>query len=130
MSLKKIIDTDLAPKAIGPYSQATSSGNTFYVSGQLGVDVVTGELPEGFTAQVKNALYNLKAIVEACESRLDRILQVTVFLTDINNFQELNEIYGQFFQAQPPARVVLEVSNLPKGGLIEICATGFIQDSL
>ncbi len=128
MSLKKIIKTDLAPQAIGPYSQATISGNHLYVSGQLGMDLGTNELPPDFKSQVKNALYNVKAIVEAAESRLDRVLKVTVYLTDMSNFPEFNDLYSEFFLAQPPARELVAVKELPKGGLVEISCIGFIHD--
>lgn len=131
MSNKRIIETDLAPQAIGPYSQAVASGNFFFVSGQLGFDLRTMELPETFAAQAKNALYNLKAIVESCGSRLDRVLTVTIYLKNMEDYAPLNSIYADFFPAQPPARAVVEVSNLPKGGLIEIAnVTGFIEDTM
>jgi len=130
MSLKRIIETSLAPKPIGPYSQAVASGNQIYISGQLGLDLTSYDLPDDFATQVKNALYNLKSIVEAAGSRLDRILKVTVYLTDMNNFEKFNEVYRDFFLAQPPAREVVEVSRLPKDALIEISAIAFLQDSL
>lgn len=130
MSLKRIIQTNLAPQPIGPYSQAVCSGNQIYVSGQLGLDLMSYELPEDFPTQVKNCLYNIKSIVEAAGSRMDRVLKVTVFLSNLDNFAEFNQIYRDFFEAQPPAREVVEVSRLPKDALIEISAIAFLQDSI
>lgn len=130
MSLKQVIETKLAPAAIGPYSQATAAGNLFFTSGQLGFEIDTMELPDDFHKQVKNALYNLKALVEASGSRMDHVLKVTVYIKDMNRFQDFNEIYRDFFFAQPPAREVVEVSRLPKDALVELSCIGFLKDSL
>ena len=130
MSLKRVIQTGLAPQPIGPYSQAVASGNYVYVSGQLGFDLTTYELPATFNEQLKNVMYNLKAIIEASGSRLDRVLKVTVFLKNMDDFGAFNEMYREFFLAQPPAREVIEVARLPKDALVEISAVAFLQDSL
>ncbi|MBI5414108.1 hypothetical protein HZA38_01180 [Candidatus Peregrinibacteria bacterium] len=130
MSLKQIIETKMAPAAIGPYSQGIAAENTFYISGQLGIDMNTGALGTTFKEQATNALYNIKTLVESAGSRLDRVTKATVYLTDINTYPEFNTVYEGFFQAQPPAREVVGVAALPKGAMVEISCTGFIQDSM
>lgn len=120
MSELKAISTDKAPAAIGPYSQAIESDGLIFVSGQLGLDPISGELAETFEAQCRLSLGNLKGIVEAAGSSLSKVIAVDVFLTDMGRFAELNGIYAEFFQNHKPARAAIEVGGLPKGGMVEI----------
>ncbi|MDR3641281.1 MAG: Rid family detoxifying hydrolase [Humidesulfovibrio sp.] len=116
----KAVHTAAAPAAIGPYSQAVTCGGLVYLSGQLGSDPKTGVIPEDFAAQVRQALTNLKAIVEAAGSNLDRVLSVDVFLIDMGNFGAFNEIYTSYFQNHLPARAVIGVAALPREAQVEI----------
>jgi 2-iminobutanoate/2-iminopropanoate deaminase len=117
------IKTDQAPAAIGPYSQGISAGSFHFVSGQLGLDPQTGELVgDDLAGQAKQALENLKQIIEAAGCSLNQVVAVDVFLTDMGNFLEFNAIYEAFFAGHKPARAVVEVSALPKGGCVEMKA--------
>ena len=117
----KSVQTDKAPAAIGPYSQAIDTGSLLFVSGQLGMNPQSGELVSSeFAPQANQALENLKQIVLAGGSDLTRVVAVDVFVTDMAKFAEFNEIYQQFFSQHRPARAVVEVSALPKGALVEI----------
>ncbi len=117
----KSVQTDKAPAAIGPYSQAIDTGSLLFVSGQLGMNPQSGELVSSeFSPQANQALENLKQIVLAGGSDLTRVVAVDVFVTDMAKFAEFNEIYQQFFSQHRPARAVIEVSALPKGALVEI----------
>ena len=117
---KQIISTSKAPGAIGPYSQAVQLGNLLFTSGQLGMDPETGNFPASVEEQAKQALSNVKAIVEAAGASLDQVVKTTVFLKDMNDFQAVNAVYGQFFNEPYPARSAVEVARLPKDGLVEI----------
>ena len=115
------IETSQAPAAIGPYSQGISAGSWHFVSGQLGLNPETGELVSTDLAdQARQALENLKQIIEAAGCSLNQVVAVDVFLTDMGNFAEFNGIYEAFFSGHKPARAVVEVSALPKGGCVEI----------
>jgi len=115
------ISTDKAPSAIGPYSQAVSSGPFIFVSGQLGLNPETGEMAsEDITGQAKQAIENMFNIVKAAGCNISNIMSVDVFMTEINNFAVFNEIYQEYFESHKPARAVVGVSQLPKGALIEI----------
>ena len=118
----KTVATQNAPGAIGPYSQAQIVGNMEYTSGQLGLDPATGDfVGADVQAQAKKALENLKAILEAAGTGMDKVCKTTVFLSDMANFGAVNEIYGTFFKEGAfPARSCVEVAALPKGGLVEI----------
>lgn len=119
--MKKVISTAKGPAAIGPYSQAIVTGGLLFVSGQIPLDPATGEMVEGgIEAQTHRVLDNLKAIVEAAGTSLARAVKTTVYIADIDDFGKVNEIYGGYFTENPPTRVCVEVSNLPKGALIEI----------
>lgn len=125
--MKEIIYTEKAPKPIGPYSQAVKIGNLIFVSGQIPIDpksnnVVNGGIKEQ-TAQV---LENIKAILEAAGSGLDKVLMSFVYLKDMNDFQGFNEVYSKYFKDNPPARVTVEVSRLPKDVLIEIAVVASV----
>jgi len=125
--MKKCIGSNLAPPAIGNYSQACGFGNFVFISGQLGVSQKTYELAESIEEQTKNAIFNLQSIAEAAGSRFDNIVKVTIFLKDINDFAKVDEIFGQFFNANPPARECVAVSNIPKNAKIEISAIAFVS---
>jgi 2-iminobutanoate/2-iminopropanoate deaminase len=129
--MRKTIHTDWAPKAIGPYSQGVKiTGNLLLTSGMIPMLPDTGELVDGDIAeQTAQALDNLRAIVEEAGGTMDDIVKTNVYLADINDFVAMNTIYAQYFSDNPPARVCVEVSNLPKGALIEIDAIAKITDS-
>jgi 2-iminobutanoate/2-iminopropanoate deaminase len=117
----KIVQTDRAPAAIGPYSQGIAAGSWLFVSGQLGLDPQTGEMAgSDFEAQVRQALENLKQIVLAGNCKLEDVTAVDVFLTDMQNFAKFNAIYTEYFTEHRPARAVVEVRGLPKGAQVEI----------
>lgn len=118
----KPVQTDKAPAAIGPYSQAIDSGTGLvFVSGQLPIDPATGAFPEGgVQAQTRQSLTNAKAILEAAGLGLQNVVKTTVFLADMGDFAAMNEIYAQFFAAPFPARSAVAVKTLPKGALVEI----------
>ncbi len=119
--MKKIISTAEAPQAIGPYSQAVEAGGFVFVSGQIPLIPATGELVEGSVeVQTARVLENLKAILAAADSSMEAVVKTTVYITNIDDFAKVNGIYGQYFQENPPARVCVEVSKLPKGALVEI----------
>ena len=116
-----VINTVNAPAAIGPYSQATEINGIIFVSGQLPIDPATGALVEGdIKAMTRQSMNNIKAILEAAGSGLDKILKTTVLVKDLGTFGEVNAAYGEFFPGQAPARACFEVAGLPKGALIEI----------
>lgn len=118
---KKIISTEKAPKAIGPYSQAIRTENLIFTAGQVGLDPATMELVEGgIEAQTRQVLTNLKYVLESADSGLKSVLKTTVFLKDMGDFGSMNLIYAEFFQENPPARSTVQVSGLPKGALVEI----------
>jgi len=118
---RQIIKTDQAPAAIGPYSQANAAGGFLFTAGQIPLDPATMEIV-GVTAaeQARQALTNAKAVVEAGGLSLDDVVKVTVFILDMGEFGNINEVYQTFFSAEPPARSVVEVSRLPKDVLVEI----------
>jgi len=121
---KKVIATDGAPKAIGPYSQGVLVGNTLYVSGQLGIDPVTGKMVDGGVgAQARQALTNVMAILVAANMSLRDAVQVQVFLADIADFAAVNEVYKEFFAEPYPARAAFQVGALPAGGRVEVLVT-------
>jgi len=123
MSQKKVIQTDAAPKAIGPYSQAVLKGNILFVSGQLGIDPATGKLVDGgVQEQTRQALKNVQAIVEAATMTMKNVVQVQVFLADIADFAQVNEVYKTFFEPPYPARAAVQAAGLPKEARVEILA--------
>ncbi len=125
---RNIVVTDMAPPPVWPYSQAIQAGDLVFVSGQIALHPETGEIPEGFGAQCHQVLKNLQAILEASGSSLELTVKVMIYLTDINRFNELNEIYSGYFGASKPARACVEVSNLPKGVFVEMVATTLIGE--
>lgn len=118
--MNTIIQTDKAPRAIGPYSQAVVSGKLLFVSGQLPVKAEDGSMPADIEAQTETALNNLKAVAEKAGASLESVLKTTVFMTDLSLFSRMNEVYGRFFPKNPPARSTVEVRALPKGAAVEI----------
>lgn len=116
----QIIRTAAAPAAIGPYSQAIQTGNLLLSSGQLGLDPVTGSLPEGVEAQAVQALKNIGAILSEAGYTKEDVVKTTVFIRNMGDFGKVNAIYAAFFGDHKPARSCVEVSALPKGGLVEI----------
>jgi len=125
---KKIIFTERAPKAIGPYSQAVRTETTVFTAGQVGLDPATGELVQGgVEAQTRQVLNNLKHVLEASDSGLQYVVKTTVFLQDMNDFAKMNAVYGEFFSQNPPARSTVAVAALPKGALVEIEAVALLE---
>ncbi|HEY4581236.1 MAG TPA: RidA family protein [Candidatus Acidoferrales bacterium] len=119
--MREIIATDRGPKAIGPYSQAIRANGFVFVSGQIPLDPATQQLVAGdVQAQTERVLENLKGIVEAAGSSLDRVVRATVFLADMNEFAAMNEVYGRYFRSQPPARSTVQVARLPRDVRVEI----------
>jgi len=118
---KIIINTDKAPAAIGPYSQGVEAGSFLFTSGQVPIDAATGQIPQGIEKQTEKSLLNIKGIIESAGAGMNDILKTTVFITDMNNFAAMNEVYKTFFEEGTyPARSCVEVSGLPKGALVEI----------
>jgi reactive intermediate/imine deaminase len=118
---KTIVSTPAAPAAIGPYSQAVRAGQTVYLSGQIALDPVSGQLVEGgFEAQVERAFRNMKAVAEAAGGSLGDVVKLTLFLTDLSHFPRANEIMQSFFAAPYPARSTVGVASLPRGALFEV----------
>lgn len=122
----EIIHTDKAPAAIGPYSQATKGAANLFTSGQLGINPATGELPQDFTAQARQAFENVKAIVEAAGGSMQNVMKITIFLTDMANFPAVNAVMQEYCSAPFPARSCFAVSALPKGGAVEVEAIALI----
>jgi 2-iminobutanoate/2-iminopropanoate deaminase len=123
----KTVQTDKAPAAIGPYSQAVVAPPFVFVSGQLGMDPATGDLVgQDLESQARQALENLKQILLAAGSSLEKVTAVEVFLTDMGQFAPLNAIYAEYFTTHKPARAAIEVSALPKGGCVEIKCTAMV----
>ena len=119
--MQKKINTDKAPGALGPYSQAVEIDQLVYTSGQLGIDPATGELADGVEAQAKQALENVKAILAEAGLEMSSIIKTLVFIKDMNDFGKVNAIYAQYINGDVlPARSCVEVAALPKGGLVEI----------
>ena len=119
---KTVITSDKAPAAIGTYSQAIKAGNTVYMSGQIPLDQKTMELVEGFEAQTVQVFENLKAVAEAAGGSLADVVKLNIYLTDLANFGQLNEIMGRYFQQPYPARAAIGINSLPKGSLVEMDA--------
>lgn len=124
----KTVQTDKAPAAIGPYSQAIVAGSLVFVSGQLGLKPGAGELVDGgFEGQSRQALENLRNILEAAGCGLKDVASVDVFLTDMSQFAVFNRIYEEFFSGHKPARAVVEVKGLPKNALVEVKCAAFLN---
>jgi 2-iminobutanoate/2-iminopropanoate deaminase len=119
--VRKVVHTEKAPKAVGPYSQGICAGDYVFTSGQVGLDPATGKMVEGgTTAQARQIMENLRAILEAAESDFSKVVKVTVYLSDIKDFADFNEVYSEYFPADPPARSAFQVAALPLEALVEI----------
>lgn len=118
--MKKVIATSAAPGAIGPYSQAIDTGTFVYASGQIPINPVTGEIPEGIVAQTKQSLANVCAILKEAGLTVDNVVKTTVFLADMGDFVAMNEVYASVFTAPYPARSAVAVKTLPKNVLVEV----------
>ena len=125
---KKIIATDKAPQAIGPYSQAILANNTVYCSGQIPADPVTGEFPESVEEQTAQCLKNLAAVLEAAGCTLNDIVKTTVFLKDMNDFAAMNGVYASYFSAPYPGRIAVQVVKLPRDARVEIEAVAVLPE--
>ncbi|MBO7587297.1 MAG: RidA family protein [Bacteroidales bacterium] len=118
--MKKVIHTENAPAAIGPYSQAIEANGMLFISGQIPVDPATGIVPEGITAQTEQVMKNIAAILDEAGYTFDNVVKTTCLLSDIANFGAMNEVYAQYFTSNPPARAAFAVRDLPKGVMVEI----------
>jgi 2-iminobutanoate/2-iminopropanoate deaminase len=127
---RQVISTPNAPKAIGPYSQAIRAGNLVFTAGQIGLDPSTMEIvtseASGVEAETRQALTNLKHVLEAAGSGLNHVVKTTVFLTDMENFSAMNAVYAEFFAESFPARSTIAAAGLPKGALVEIEAVALL----
>lgn len=118
--MKKVIATNNAPGAIGPYSQAIDTGSFVFISGQIPVNPATGEIPEGIEAQAAQSMANIKAILTEAGLTMDNVVKTTVFLADMSLFADMNKVYAENFTAPFPARSAVAVKELPKQVLVEI----------
>lgn len=119
--MKEIISTENAPRAIGPYSQGVRAGNLVFASGQIPIDLSTGDFVSGGVAeQTEQVMKNLSAVLEAAGVGLSQVVKTTVFLADMEDFAEMNEVYGRFFGENPPARATVQAARLPRDARVEI----------
>ena len=126
--MKKVISTEKAPAAIGPYSQAIRVGNLVYTSGQIPIDPATGVFAEGgIKEQTRQSLLNVKAILEEAGLSMGDVVKTTVFMADMGDFAEMNSVYAEFFAEPYPARSAVAVKSLPKGALVEIEAVAMVE---
>jgi len=127
---KRVIQTEKGPRAIGPYSQAVQAGNLLFLSGQIPIDPKTGELIKGdIRQQTQQVLENIKGILESQELGMEDVIKTTIFLKDMGNFGQVNEVYATYFRTSPPARSTVEVARLPRDVDIEIEAVALIPQS-
>ena len=125
-TLREVIATEQAPRAIGPYSQAIRAGNLLFCSGQIPIDPATGEFVSGGVAeQTEQVMRNLSAVLRAGQSSLGQVVKTTVFLADMNDFTAMNEVYGRFFSENPPARATVQAARLPRDAKVEIDAIAY-----
>ncbi|MBW1819494.1 MAG: RidA family protein [Deltaproteobacteria bacterium] len=119
--MKKLIHSDHAPRALGPYSQAVQHGDLVFLSGQVGIDPATGKFIDGgVEEQTHQVIKNLTAVLEAADLDRSQILKTTIFLASMEDFQKVNAVYGEYFSDNPPARATVEVAGLPLGALVEV----------
>jgi 2-iminobutanoate/2-iminopropanoate deaminase len=116
----KVIKTDVAPGAIGPYSQAITAGGFVFTAGQIGLDPASGELVAGVANQTQRAMQNLREVLSAAGADFGDVVKTTIYLIDLNDFSEVNNVYAAYFKDGPPARSTVQVAALPKGALVEI----------
>lgn len=125
--MRETISAESAPKAIGPYSHAVRTRDLLFLSGQVALDPASGQLIAGdIREQTERVLKNLQEVLEAADSALERVVKTTVYLKDMNDFAAMNEVYGRFFTADPPARSTVEVSRLPRDARVEIDAIAIL----
>jgi len=125
---REVIRTDRAPVPVGPYSQAIRVDNSVFTAGQIGLDPATGKLVDGgIQSQTRQVLQNLSAVLEAAGTSLEHVVKTTVFLSDLNDFGEMNEVYAEFFADHPPARSAIQAARLPLDALIEIEAVAIVE---
>jgi 2-iminobutanoate/2-iminopropanoate deaminase len=128
-TVRERIQTDRAPAAIGPYSQAIRAGGFVFVSGQIPIDPATGEFVAGGVGeQTERVLKNLSAVLEAAGSGLSKVVKTTVFLADMNEFSQMNEVYARFFTEAPPARATVAAAGLPRNARVEIEAVALVSE--
>lgn len=120
MFKKQIVQTDLAPKAVGVYSQGVIHNGVYYFSGQIGLNPETGEMAKGFDGELSQILQNIDGLLKACNLTRENIIKTSIFMTDLSEFGKVNEAYKNFFQDPAPARSCVQVAALPKGAVIEI----------
>ncbi len=129
MAKKEIIHSDAAPEAVGPYSQAVRTGDTLYVSGQIGIDPDSGEVvSDRINDQTVQVMDNLNAILEEAGASLEDVVKTTVYLTNMDHYEEFNHIYSRYFDRVPPARACVEVCELPAGVLVEVDLIASLSD--
>jgi 2-iminobutanoate/2-iminopropanoate deaminase len=126
---RNVVHTDDAPKAIGPYSQAIRAGNLVFCSGQIPLDHKTGEMigSGDVRAQARRVMDNLQAVLQAAGTSLAHVVKTTIYLQDLGDFGAVNEVYGSYFAAAPPARATVQVAGLPRGALVEIDAIAVVE---
>ncbi len=125
---REIINTTHAPAAVGPYVQGIKTGDTVFVSGQLGIDMATGKLPDTIEEQAHCSMKNVGAILDAAGSNYDQVVKTTIFLQDMNDFAKVNEIYASYFKNGFPARSCVQIGKLPLGGLVEVECVAVITE--
>lgn len=126
--MRKVIATEQAPQAIGPYSQAIKANGFLFASGQIPLDPVTGQVKEGGIAeQTEQVLQNVAAVLEAAGTSFERVVKTTVFLKDLGDFAAMNEVYGRYFSQHPPARSTVEVARLPRDVKVEIEVVALVE---
>jgi 2-iminobutanoate/2-iminopropanoate deaminase len=119
--MRKVVHTEKAPKAVGPYSKAISTGNLLFTAGQVAIDPRTGKLVEGgIKEQTRQVMENLQAILTEAQTGFSKVVKTTVFLQDIKTFADFNQVYGEYFPSEPPARSTFQVGALPLGAMVEI----------
>ena len=128
VSVREIVATEEAPRAIGPYSQAIRAGNLLFCSGQIPIDPATGEFVSGGIAeQTERVLHNLSAVLNSGKANLSQVVKTTVFLADMDDFTAMNEVYGRFFGENPPARSTVQAARLPRDARVEIDAIAIVE---
>ena len=126
--MKETIQTDGAPEAIGPYSQAIVAGGFVFTAGQIGLDPTTGEMAEGVAYQAEQVMQNVREVLAAAGADFDDVVKTTIYLADLGDFAEVNEIYAAYFKGEPPARSTVQAAALPKGALVEIDMVAYVGE--
>lgn len=126
--MKETVQTDGAPEAIGPYSQAIVAGGFVFTAGQIGLDPTTGEMAEGVAYQAEQVMQNVREVLAAAGADFDDVVKTTIYLADLSDFAEVNEIYAAYFKDEPPARSTVQAAALPKGALVEIDMVAYVGE--